>query len=77
MTAATWILVYKSPRDPAATAEALKFFDWAYRNGGQMAESLDYVPMPKTVVEQVEQYWTKNVQHEGKPVYASAKQASR
>jgi phosphate transport system substrate-binding protein len=77
MTAATWILVYKNPQDPAATAEALKFFDWAYHNGGQMAESLDYVPMPKTVVEQVEQYWTKNVQHEGKPVYTSAKQASR
>ena len=22
------------------------FFDWAYHNGGQMAEQLDYVPMP-------------------------------
>ena len=39
MTAATWILVYKKPSDPAATAEALKFFDWAYHNGGKMAES--------------------------------------
>jgi len=55
MTAATWILVYKNPQDAAATAEALKFFDWAYKSGGQAAESLDYVPMPKNVVEQVEQ----------------------
>jgi phosphate transport system substrate-binding protein len=77
MTAATWILVYKNPQDAAATAEALKFFDWAYKNGGKAAESLDYVPMPKNVVEQVEQYWTKNVQHEGKPVYAADKQASK
>jgi phosphate transport system substrate-binding protein len=77
MTAATWILVYKNPQDAAATAEALKFFDWAYHNGGQMAESLDYVAMPKNVVEQVEQYWTKNVQHDGKPVYATGKQASK
>jgi phosphate transport system substrate-binding protein len=77
MTAATWILVYKNPQDPAATGEALKFFDWAYKNGGQMAESLDYVPMPKNVVEQVEQYWTKNVQHDGKPVFTPAKQASK
>jgi len=46
MTAATWILVYKQPKDPAATAEALKFFGWAYKNGGKMAEELDYVPMP-------------------------------
>jgi phosphate transport system substrate-binding protein len=77
MTAATWILVYKNPPDAQATAEALKFFDWAYKNGGQMAESLDYVPMPKNVVEKVEQYWAKNVQHDGKPVYASGKQASK
>jgi phosphate transport system substrate-binding protein len=77
MTAATWILIYKNPPDAAATGEALKFFDWAYKNGGQMAETLDYVPMPKNVVEQVEQYWAKNVQHDGKPVFTPAKQASR
>jgi phosphate transport system substrate-binding protein len=77
MTAATWILVYKDPQDAAATAEALKFFDWAYKNGAQMAESLDYVPMPKNVVEQVEQYWAQNVKHDGKPIFTPAKQASR
>jgi phosphate transport system substrate-binding protein len=77
MTAATWILVYKNPQDAAATGEALKFFDWAYKNGVQMAESLDYVPMPKNVVDQVEQYWTKNVQKDGKPVFAPERQASK
>src|SRR4029078_3196077 len=54
MTAATWILVYKKPTDPAATGEALKFFAWAYKNGGQMAEALDYVPMPANVVSEIE-----------------------
>ena len=35
---ATFILIHKQPRDPAAAArEALKFFAWAYANGGQMA----------------------------------------
>jgi len=77
MTAATWILVYKNPPDAAATGEALKFFDWAYKNGGQMAESLDYVAMPKNVVDEVEQYWAKNVQHDGKPVFTPTKQASK
>ena len=51
MTAATFILVPKQPNDPAATAEALKFFAWAYANGGKMAAELDYVPMPKKVIE--------------------------
>ena len=27
--------MYKQPADPAASAEALKFFDWAYKNGKQ------------------------------------------
>jgi phosphate transport system substrate-binding protein len=71
MTAATWILVYKKPADPAATAEALKFFAWAYKNGGKMAESLDYVPMPANVVKDVEQSWTAEIKDaSGKPVYA-------
>ena len=29
------------------SAEALKFFAWAYAKGGKMAEALDYVPMPE------------------------------
>ncbi|MBS0249422.1 MAG: phosphate ABC transporter substrate-binding protein PstS, partial [Proteobacteria bacterium] len=62
MTAATWILVYKKPVDPKATAEALKFFDWAYKNGAKMAEELDYVPMPDKVVKDVEAYWKGQVQ---------------
>src|SRR6266478_4971308 len=33
LTAATFILIHKQPKDPAAAAEALKFFDWAYKNG--------------------------------------------
>ena len=71
MTAATWILVYKKPSDPAATGEALKFFAWAYKNGAQMAENLDYVPMPAKVVSDVEQYWKGEIKDaDGKPLLA-------
>jgi phosphate transport system substrate-binding protein len=61
MTAATWILIYKQPGDAAAAGEALKFFAWAYKNGGKMAEELDYVPMPPNVVKDVESYWKGEV----------------
>jgi phosphate transport system substrate-binding protein len=61
MTAATWILVYKQPKDPVATAEALKFFAWAYKNGGKMAEELDYVPMPDAVITDVEKMWSADI----------------
>jgi len=70
MTAATWILVYKHPSDPAATAEALKFFAWSYKNGAKMAEALDYVPMPAKVVADVEKYWDDEVKDaSGKPIF--------
>src|ERR1700687_4340920 len=71
MTAATWILVYKQPSDPAATAEALKVFAWAYKNGAKMAEELDYVPMPAKVAAYVQKYWATEIKDaSGKPVFA-------
>jgi phosphate transport system substrate-binding protein len=71
MTAGTWILMYKQPVDAAASAEALKFFAWAYKNGDKMAEELDYVPMPDGVVDQVEKMWSSDIKDSsGKPVFA-------
>ena len=73
MTAATFILVYKKPDDAAATAEALKFFDWAYKNGGQMAAELAYIPMPEAVVKDVEARWASEVVGpDGKPLFAGS-----
>ena len=69
MTAATFILIPKQPRDGAVAASALKFFDWAYTNGGKMAEELDYVPMPTKVVSEIKEMWTKSITgSDGKPL---------
>ena len=73
MTAATWILMYKKPQDPAAAAEALKFFAWVYDKGAKMAEDLDYIPMPKNVADSVKKTWADEVKDaSGKPLYAMA-----
>ncbi|HLK82648.1 MAG TPA: phosphate ABC transporter substrate-binding protein PstS [Xanthobacteraceae bacterium] len=73
MTAATFILIHKQPQDPAAAAEALKFFAWAYTKGGKMAEELDFVPMPASVVTAVEGVWTREIKDaSGKPVFTAA-----
>ena len=75
MTAATFILVPKQPNDPAATTEALKFFAWAYANGAKMASELDYVPMPKKVIEEVQKLWAREVKDpSGKPLYTAMAQ---
>ena len=47
ITGATFILMHKSQKDPQKAKQVLDFFDWAYRNGDQMAEELHYVPMPR------------------------------
>jgi phosphate transport system substrate-binding protein len=68
---ATFILMYKQPQDVNAAAEALKFFDWAYTNGGKAAEALDYVPLPASVVAQIEKTWATEIKGpDGKPVYS-------
>ena len=51
---ASFILMYKDPKDPKAAQTALDFFKWAYANGDEAAESLDYVPIPDSVVKLVE-----------------------
>jgi phosphate transport system substrate-binding protein len=67
---ATFILIPKQPKDAAATKEALKFFAWAYKNGDKMAEDLDYIPMPDSVVSMIEANWKKEIKDEaGKPVF--------
>jgi phosphate transport system substrate-binding protein len=66
---ATFILMYKQPKDVAAAAAALKFFDWAYTNGGPAAEDLHYVPLPAKVVAQIEKTWDTITGPDGKPVF--------
>ncbi|MBN8936275.1 MAG: phosphate ABC transporter substrate-binding protein PstS [Rhizobiales bacterium] len=66
---ATFILVPKQPKDVAAASEALKFFAWAYKNGGQMAQELDYIPMPDSVVKMVEAKWSDIKDPSGKPIF--------
>jgi len=70
ITAASFILMHIVPQDAAASAEALKFFDWAYKNGDKMAEALDYVPMPDNVVDLVHGEWAKIKDPAGKPIFA-------
>jgi phosphate transport system substrate-binding protein len=66
---ATFILLPKEPKDPAAAAAALKFFAWAYKNGDKMAEELDYIPMPDNVVSLIESKWKEVKDPAGKPIF--------
>jgi len=68
ITSATFIIMYKTQDKPAEAATALKFFDWAYKNGDKTADDLDYVPMPAVVKAQIEKAWGEIKDASGKPV---------
>jgi len=61
ITGASFILMYKQQADAAKGREVLKFFDWAFKNGGAMANELDYVAMPPAVIKLVQETWKTEV----------------
>lgn len=70
ITGATFILVYKNQEKPEAGLEVLKFFDWAYSNGGKLASDLDYVPLPESVQKQIRDSWKATIKSaDGKPIW--------
>ena len=57
ITATTWIIMYKQPKNAEKSAAAFDFFKWSLEKGQAQAESLDYVPLPKELVSKIEDYW--------------------
>jgi phosphate transport system substrate-binding protein len=53
VSTASFILMYKEPADKAASADALKFFDWAFTKGKGFAADLDYVPLPDSLTAEI------------------------
>ena len=61
IVASTFVLMHKDATDKAASQEALKFFKYAFAQGGKMAEDLDYIPMPPSVVELIQKTWSSEI----------------
>jgi phosphate transport system substrate-binding protein len=70
ITGATFILMHHKQDKPETAREVLNFFDWAYHSGGPLAEQLDYVPMPASVITAVEDSWKTITGPDGKPVWS-------
>jgi phosphate transport system substrate-binding protein len=65
--------MHKQAADVAASADALKFFDWAFKKeAAKMAEDLIYIPMPDAVVVLIKKTWATELKDaEGKPLFAA------
>src|SRR4051812_6425832 len=56
ITATTFVLMHRQPKDKPRSDGALGFFKWALEKGQPQAQKLDYVPLPAPLVQQVEAY---------------------
>jgi phosphate transport system substrate-binding protein len=57
----TYVLMYKTQDKAANASNALKFFDWGYSSGDQIADDLDYVALPASVKDLVRKHWAANL----------------
>ncbi len=55
---ASFILLAKDK--PESNQQAIKFYDWAFKNGDDMAVSLVYVPLPQNLKDDIRKYWKTN-----------------
>lgn len=53
ISSASFIIMYKEPKDKRSSAEVIRFFDWAFKNGKQLAIDLDYVPLPDSLTDEI------------------------
>ena len=67
--ATTFVLMYAEPQNKTSTVAALKFMDWAYKNGGEAATKLDYIPIPASVYNAVETTWKNDIKVDGAAVW--------
>ena len=61
ITATTFILLPKQPKDRTKSQAAVAFFKYALEKGQDQAKKLDYVPLPAELVTQIESYIGSNL----------------
>lgn len=63
IAATNFILMPLAPKKPEGGKEALNFFRWIYKDGDAAASKLGYVPLPDTLVAQIEAYWASHLKY--------------
>lgn len=61
ITATTFVLMPKAPKSPERSAAAIDFVRWSLENGKSEAQTLNYVPLPPALIDQIERYWQQSV----------------
>lgn len=57
VTAATFIVMYKQPKNPDQQKTVQDFFRWTLESGQEQARALDFAPIPSDLKTQIEASW--------------------
>lgn len=69
ITSGTYILMHVNPKDPARVKQVMKFVDFGFKHP-DLAKSLDYAPLPQSVVKVIKNEWaTKFKGANGKSIW--------
>lgn len=68
ITGATFAVVRKVQDKPEQAREVLKFFAWAFKEGGKSATDFNYVPLPDSTTRAVNAQWQVVRDSSGKPL---------
>ena len=61
ITATTFVLMPKAPKSPERSTAAIDFVRWSLENGRSQAQTLNYVPLPPALIDQIERYWQQSI----------------
>jgi phosphate transport system substrate-binding protein len=51
ISGASWLLIYADQKDPIKGKKLVEFLTWAFTHGEEYASSLDYVPLPDSLLQ--------------------------
>ncbi len=70
LVTATYVVVSREPLEATGTEEALKYFDWTFSKGAQVAQNLGFVPIPDEAMQHVRRLWRVQIRDRaGRPLW--------
>jgi phosphate transport system substrate-binding protein len=70
LVTATYIILSRTPVETYGTEEALKYFDWTFRNGSAIAQNLGFVQIPAEAMQNVRELWKLQIKDRaGRPLW--------
>lgn len=64
ITGASFVLIQTGPSAKESTKEVLKFFDWIFQNGSEMAQQSNYVSLDSNLIASIRKSWKETFNFE-------------